>query len=76
MEMKSPEIMKKRVGQFSIEEFNDIQKSKKKKNCPYLGTIKRHLLDFDFEKICSKTLAKNNIYCCLVCGKYLQGLVK
>ena len=42
-------------------------------SCPYLGTIKRHLLDFDFEKLCSISLSNKNIYACLVCGKYFQG---
>jgi hypothetical protein len=41
--------------------------------CPYLGTIKRHLLDFDFEKVCSISLSNSNVYACLVCGKYYQG---
>eukprot|EP01069_Polyplicarium_translucidae_P001929 Polyplicarium_translucidae@DN1860_c0_g1_i1.p1 len=41
--------------------------------CPYLGTINRHLLDFDFEKLCSISLSNLNVYCCLVCGKYYQG---
>lgn len=39
----------------------------------YLDTINRSLLDFDFEKLCSVTLANINIYACLVCGKYFQG---
>ena len=30
-------------------------------------------LDFDFEKCCSVTLSKNNVYVCLVCGKYFQA---
>ncbi|XP_951889.1 ubiquitin carboxyl-terminal hydrolase, putative [Theileria annulata] len=42
-------------------------------NCPYLGTINRHLLDFDFEKVCSITLSNVHVYACLVCGKYFQG---
>ena len=41
--------------------------------CPYLSTIKKHLLDFDFEKLCCITLADINIYCCLICGRYFQG---
>ena len=41
--------------------------------CPYIATINRRLLDFDKEQICSVTLAKNNIYGCLVCGRYFQG---
>ena len=42
--------------------------------CPYLDTINRGLLDFDFEKLCSVSLSKINCYACLVCGKYFQGL--
>lgn len=41
--------------------------------CPYLDTIDRHRLDFDFEKICSVSLSKSNVYACLVCGRYFQG---
>lgn len=41
--------------------------------CPYLDTINRHLLDFDFDKVCSQTLSALNVYCCLVCGKFYQG---
>lgn len=41
--------------------------------CPYLDTINRVLLDFDFEKLCSISLSKINVYACLVCGKYFQG---
>ncbi|ETN38471.1 uncharacterized protein HMPREF1541_06506 [Cyphellophora europaea CBS 101466] len=39
----------------------------------YLDTIKRSILDFDFEKLCSITLSNINVYACLVCGKYFQG---
>jgi U4/U6.U5 tri-snRNP-associated protein 2 len=54
--------------------LNEIQqKHTKTANCPYLGTIKRHLLDFDFEKLCSITLSNINVYACLCCGKYYQG---
>lgn len=41
--------------------------------CPYLDTVNRSILDFDFEKKCSVTLSTVNVYCCLVCGKYFQG---
>lgn len=41
--------------------------------CPYLDTINRHMLDFDFEKLCSVSLSRINVYACLVCGKYFQG---
>jgi U4/U6.U5 tri-snRNP-associated protein 2 len=43
------------------------------RECPYMGTIKRHMLDFDFEKQCSITFSYLNVYACLTCGKYYQG---
>ncbi|XP_038060056.1 U4/U6.U5 tri-snRNP-associated protein 2-like [Patiria miniata] len=45
----------------------------KSRSCPYLDTINRTLLDFDFEKLCSVSLSHLNVYACLVCGKYFQG---
>ncbi|KAJ1951335.1 U4 U6.U5 tri-snRNP-associated protein [Linderina macrospora] len=39
----------------------------------YLDTVNRASLDFDFEKLCSVSLSNNNVYACLVCGKYYQG---
>ncbi|XP_067138279.1 ubiquitin carboxyl-terminal hydrolase 39 [Centruroides vittatus] len=45
----------------------------KSRNCPYLDTINRHVLDFDFEKLCSVSLSRINVYACMVCGKYFQG---
>lgn len=39
----------------------------------YLDTIDRNVLDFDFEKLCSISLSNNNVYACLVCGRYFQG---
>ena len=45
----------------------------KMRKCPYLDTIDRAKLDFDFEKLCSISLTHMNIYCCLVTGKYFQG---
>lgn len=44
-------------------------------HCPYLDTINRGVLDFDFEKLCSISLSKINCYACLVCGKYFQGKI-
>jgi len=41
--------------------------------CPYLDTIDRGVLDFDFEKLCSISLSHVNVYACMVCGKYFQG---
>ena len=43
------------------------------RSCPYLDTINRSVLDFDFEKLCSVTLSPLNVYACLVCGIYYQG---
>ena len=42
-------------------------------DCPYLDSISRQNLDFDFEKCCSVSLSRVNVYVCLVCGKYFQG---
>jgi len=42
-------------------------------SCPYLDTINRKAVNFDFEKVCSVTLSKHNVYVCLVCGQYFQG---
>ncbi|CAB9498088.1 tri-snRNP-associated protein 2 [Seminavis robusta] len=42
--------------------------------CPYLDTIQRSLLDFDFEPSCSVSLQSGpHIYGCLVCGKFFRG---
>ena len=41
--------------------------------CPYLDTVDRSVLDFDYEKLCSVTLSNNNVYACLVCGKFFRG---
>ncbi|KAK6460178.1 ubiquitin specific protease [Scheffersomyces coipomensis] len=53
----------------------DIRPLKKQKvqTDSYQHTINREVLNFDFEKVCSVTLSHNNVYCCLVCGKYFQG---
>lgn len=48
-------------------------KMDRSRNCPYLDTINRSILDFDFEKLCSVSLSHLNVYACLVCGKYFQG---
>lgn len=43
------------------------------RQCPYLGTVHRELLDFDLPRQCCQTLATHNVYACLVCGVFLQG---
>ncbi|KAF1815484.1 U4/U6.U5 tri-snRNP-associated protein 2 [Eremomyces bilateralis CBS 781.70] len=61
-------------------EEEDMQAAPKRQTAPtegyddlYLDTIKRAVLDFDFEKLCSVTLSNINVYACLICGKYYQG---
>ncbi|TXG69708.1 hypothetical protein EZV62_004643 [Acer yangbiense] len=44
-----------------------------RKDCPYLDTVNRQVLDFDFRKLCFVSLSDFNVYACLVCGKYYQG---
>ncbi|CAG8516205.1 20077_t:CDS:10 [Racocetra persica] len=51
----------------------DNQSSNSSSSSLYLDTINRHMLDFDFEKVCSVSLSNLNVYACLVCGKYFQG---
>eukprot|EP00095_Tigriopus_kingsejongensis_P006628 maker-scaffold1179_size56971-snap-gene-0.16 protein:Tk06628 transcript:maker-scaffold1179_size56971-snap-gene-0.16-mRNA-1 annotation:"u4 tri-snrnp-associated protein 2-like" len=63
MEMKKRFLLKK---QEAINSPMSVQ-------CPYLDTIDRNVLDFDFEKLCSVSLSRINVYACLVCGKYFQG---
>ena len=77
---KTSDLKRKRkadidLALFYIEENKDKTQSTKrtKRDCPYLGQIKRYLLDFDNEKVCSVTMQNLNIYACLCCGKYFQG---
>ena len=46
---------------------------KQRRDCPYLGSINRNVLDFDFEKVCSVSLTGQNVYVDLVDGKFFQG---
>lgn len=52
-----------------LEHFED----KRPLKCPYLDTVTRQNLDFDMDKVCSVSLTNLNVYCCLVCGCFLQG---
>ncbi|OMO97382.1 Peptidase C19, ubiquitin carboxyl-terminal hydrolase 2 [Corchorus olitorius] len=49
------------------------QRVEVRRDCPYLDTVNRQVLDFDFDKFCSVSLSNLNVYACLVCGKYYQG---
>ncbi|GFQ04392.1 U4/U6.U5 tri-snrnp-associated protein 2 [Phtheirospermum japonicum] len=57
-----------RVGQWRRGRAIEVRR-----DCPYLDTVNRQVLDFDFEKFCSVSLSNLNVYACLVCGKYYQG---
>lgn len=46
---------------------------RQRRDCPYLDTVNRSVLDFDFEKVCSVTLSKVNVYACLVCCRFFKG---
>ena len=39
-----------------------------------IKTINRHLLDFDLIASCSICFSKQNCFCCLVCGKFYEGM--
>jgi len=56
-----------------VEIQNEDSEVDRSRSCPYLDTINRSMLDFDFEKLCSVSLSHLNVYACLVCGKYFQG---
>lgn len=76
--MAAPPDAKKRklsdgINRVSIVTSQPAEQSRQRRNCPYLDTINRNVLDFDFEKLCSVSLSRINVYACLVCGKYFQG---
>lgn len=73
--MAAPGAKKRKLSVGTVERPVSILKSSlsKSRNCPYLDTINRNVLDFDFEKLCSVSLSRINVYACLICGKYFQG---
>jgi len=78
IEVVEEEEDKKEILSDSDDEVKPIVKTKEEleyrsRHCPYLDTIHRSILDFDFEKLCSVSLSNLNVYACLVCGKYFQG---
>lgn len=71
-------VKESRKRTYKVDENSDDEKPFKSgdlrsRSCPYLDTINRSVLDFDFEKLCSVSLSHINVYACLVCGKYFQG---
>jgi U4/U6.U5 tri-snRNP-associated protein 2 len=80
--MTASEVLKRELKQEALDEeeedeYGEVEAAKQQKfdsrHCPYLDTIHRGVLDFDFEKLCSVTLSPLNVYACLVCGLYFQG---
>jgi U4/U6.U5 tri-snRNP-associated protein 2 len=77
--MNAPEPPTKRMREDAPDDLSTIAatipagKVEERTKCPYLDTINRHVIDFDFEKVCSVTLTNLNVYSCLVCGKFFQG---
>ena len=67
------ELAKAEKIEAELEEANHRRSHEPRRECPYLSTVSRQLLDFDFEKVCSVTLVNFNVYACLVCGRYFQG---
>ncbi|KAI6204641.1 hypothetical protein M3Y94_00699400 [Aphelenchoides besseyi] len=61
------------IGDEPVWCLKKAQKEKPTRQCPYLDTIDRAVLDFDFEKLCSVSLLHTNVYACMACGKYFQG---
>ncbi|EDO16844.1 hypothetical protein Kpol_1056p45 [Vanderwaltozyma polyspora DSM 70294] len=69
------EISKRPLQDDTDVESNDNYKKSRISDVLYseLNTVNKKRLDFDIEKICSVTSSSLNVYCCLICGKYLQG---
>ncbi|PON80701.1 Ubiquitinyl hydrolase [Parasponia andersonii] len=59
--------------EFPVDQFKRSRDIEVRRDCPYLDTVNRQVLDFDFERFCSVSLSNLNVYACLVCGKYYQG---
>ncbi|CAG0887593.1 unnamed protein product [Cyprideis torosa] len=72
------DVVEKRLKTLDEQEPEDkkpssVSSGNQPRLCPFLDTINRSVLDFDFEKLCSVSLSRINVYACLVCGKYFQG---
>lgn len=70
--MEEPQTKRARLSSPS-ESTAEVENNKNDSTDLYLDTIDRHMLDFDFEKVCSVSLSQINVYACLTCGKYYQG---
>ncbi len=67
------EPAQKRARDEPVVEDAEPAMTEERMKCPYLDTIQRAVIDFDFEKLCSISLSNLNVYCCLCCGKFFQG---
>ncbi|XP_062088229.1 uncharacterized protein LOC133794820 [Humulus lupulus] len=71
-----PEVEEDDDDDYALDQGGQVKRSRDieiRRDCPYLDTVNRQVLDFDFEKFCSVSLSNLNVYACLVCGKYYQG---
>lgn len=74
-----PEVKRKLDSDEDLSDKGEVITGKKIKKLSedhvkrYIESINIKKLDFDQEKVCSITLSRSNVYCCLVCGRYLQG---
>jgi U4/U6.U5 tri-snRNP-associated protein 2 len=41
--------------------------------CPFLHTVQREFINLERQRICSVTLSPQNVYACLVCGRFFSG---
>ncbi|CCH59869.1 hypothetical protein TBLA_0C00530 [Henningerozyma blattae CBS 6284] len=65
---------KRKLNPISSDTYNErFKRLKSQPNLSMLDTINIKLLDFDFDKVCCISSSSINVYCCLTCGKYLQG---
>ncbi|SCU78047.1 LAFA_0A04632g1_1 [Lachancea sp. 'fantastica'] len=65
--------LKRRISELETADAANIPEALPKSVAFQLSSIDVKKLDFDKEKICSVTLSPLNVYCCLICGRYLQG---
>nr|CDQ05367.1 BMA-USP-39, isoform a [Brugia malayi] len=73
-EEEHPELLDTDID--AVWSLKKAQIEKPSRQCPYLDTIDRCALDFDFEKLCSVSLSHINVYACMVCGKYFQVIFR
>jgi U4/U6.U5 tri-snRNP-associated protein 2 len=73
IDVKIPKVEVGEDDEKPVWSLRKAQEEQPSRHCPFLGTIDRGVLDFDFEKLCSVSLSHVNVYACMICGKYFQG---